>query len=461
MNILWIEDFGGGLSTGTETLKLFFQDFVDFDQWDEDGFSLLSRPSDLQEFCKQIESRNCINLCRNYFDYEDFKKIFDILSNIDTVIIDIRLDNIVDLDGTVPDGIVNKSKFHEEGGFYIFNDLIHSGFPSKKICLMTGESGKLDFFDTRRSELYIPKVKYFIKSKDEQNLRDWLKAQNTDYISLRRSVIDGCNYLKKKIEPDEGYIQFKDFIKIENKQPAIEIPTNEIINYLDVLIAALDIREPFDENSINNRYRLFLRTLCHEWEENIEANSLKGKSGNNLRNIRDIYTFGWIMKMTRNWVAHAKLLEPLNAQFIAFLFLVNMRAMFRLPKAIQPYERMFLNLISLSSVEQIDFESTNGNIAYTEQIVDEHLAALEINTKKYSDKAKTEVEKHFGEKINDIYRRDTGNPDAEPYDFKQLLFQYFWVNQKQDIKKLVASSDDFLPTLARHIYNPTFGSFNP
>ena len=76
--------------------------------------------------------------------------------------------------------------------------------------------------------------------------------------------------------------------------------------------------------------------------------SLKEKHGNDLSKIHDIYTFAWLMKMTRNWVSHANLLEPLNPHIIAFLFLVNMRAMFKLPKAIQPYEKILLRCISLS-----------------------------------------------------------------------------------------------------------------
>ena len=58
--------------------------------------------------------------------------------------------------------------------------------------------------------------------------------------------------------------------------------------------------------------------------------------------------------MTRNWVSHANLLEPLTPQFIAFMFLINMRAMFKLPKDIQPYERILLTCISSSSVNRIE-----------------------------------------------------------------------------------------------------------
>jgi hypothetical protein len=63
---------------------------------------------------------------------------------------------------------------------------------------------------------------------------------------------------------------------------------------------------------------------------------------------------------------------------------------------------------------------------------------------------------HFGKKVNAIYRQNTGNPDAEEHDFKGLLLQYFWVNQKLDLRSLTAASGDFLPTLASHIYSHSF-----
>ncbi|SHN92608.1 hypothetical protein BHECKSOX_1141 [Bathymodiolus heckerae thiotrophic gill symbiont] len=74
----------------------------------------------------------------------------------------------------------------------------------------------------------------------------------------------------------------------------------------------------------------------------------------------------------------------------------------------------------------------------------------------YEDKEGNKKIKHFGEKINAIYRQSTGNPDAEEHDFQCFLLQYFWVNQKKYIHNLTASSDDFLPVLARHIYKQTF-----
>ena len=181
----------------------------------------------------------------------------------------------------------------------------------------------------------------------------------------------------------------------------------------------------------------------HEWEENIEPNGLKEKHAGDLSKIHDIYTFAWLMKMTRNWVSHANLLEPLDHQTIAFLFLVNMRAMFKLPQSIQPYEEILL--ICISPLPADNLKNLDKDIKYAEEYVDGILQGLKINETG-----------HFGNKINAIYRQNTGNPDAEAHDFKKFLLHYFWINQKYYSRNLITVSNDFLPTLARHIYNASF-----
>lgn len=446
MNILWIEDFGGGLDSGKATLNLMFRDLISFDNWDEDEFSLLSRPNDLEKFFKENSFLHCVFLCRHYFDYAEFKVNNELAKSIDAVIIDIRLDHNVDFDLPIPNDSQEKEKFHINAGFYIFNDLIHLGFPAEKICFMTGEKNSFIGFKKQCDDIYIPEVVGFEKSDAEYGkLRQWVKERESDYAILRRGIIEGCGFLKSHIEKDDGNIQFRDFIKIENNQPAIEIPNMDIKNYLAALSQFLAIKQPNASADMNIQYRLFLRTLVHEWEENIDPNSFKEKHGNDMSKIRDIYTFAWIMKMTRNWVSHANLLEPLHPQIIAFLFLVNMRAMFKLPKAIQPYERILLCCISLSPCNAINSQTLNGDINYAEQNIDGVLAALNINESG-----------HFGSKVNAIYRQNTGNPDAEEHNFKGFLLQYFWVNQKLDLRSLTAASGDFLPTLASHIYSHSF-----
>lgn len=445
MNILWIEDFGGGLDSGTATLNLIFRDLVNFDNWDEDELSLLSKPSSLEYFCKENSALHCVFLCRHYFDYVEFKENNEFSKRIDAVIIDIRLDNKVDFSLPIPSDLPEKEKFHINAGFYIFNDLVHLGFPAEKMCFMTGEKNSLSGFKQQCHDIYLPEVIGFEKSDAEyEKLRQWLKEQESDYGMLRRGIIEGCGFLKATIK-NESNIQFRDFIKTENKQPTIEIPTTDIINYLDAVSQFLAINQPNDPSATNIQYRLFLRTLVHEWEENIDPKSLKEKYGNDLSKILDIYTFAWLMKMSRNWTSHANLLEPLDSWFIAFLFLVNMRAMFKLPRAIQPYEHILLRCITSSPVKDINGQQLSKNIGHVESDIDGILASLSSNESG-----------HFGKKINEIYRRNTGNPDAEQHDFKIFLLHYFWVNQKADLRNLTANPDDFLPTLARYVYNASF-----
>ena len=443
MNILWIEDFGGGLSTGAATLNLMFQDLISFENWDEDELSLLSNPSDLEKFFKDNSALHCVYLCRHVYDYVKFKANQTLTKSIDAVIIDIRLDNKVNFDLPIPNNSHEKEKFHINAGFYIFNDLVHLGFPADQMCFMTGEKNSFSGFKKQCDDIYIPEVIGFEKSDAEYGkLRQWIKERESDYAILRRGIIEGCRFLKAHIEKDDGNIQFREFIKVENNQPTIEIPTTDIENYLDVLSQLLALKEP---NEQNIQYRLFLRTLVHEWEENIDPDSLKQKHGNDLSKIHDLYTFAWLMKMTRNWVSHANLLEPLDPQIIAFLFLINMRAMFKLPKAIQPYERILLRCMSLLPANDIDNQALIDDVNYIEKNVDDILSSLSIDKSNY-----------FGKNINTIYRQNTGNPDAEEHNFKSFLLQYFWVNQKSELRKLSATSDYFLPTLARYIYGRSF-----
>jgi hypothetical protein len=222
MNILWIEDFGGGLNTGTATLNLMFQDLISFDNWDEDELSLLKQPNDLAGFFNENSALHCAFLCRHYYDYVEFKADNNLLSKIDAVIIDIRLDNNVNFDLTIPINSQDKETFHINAGFFIFNDLIHSGFPAEKMCFMTGEKNSFSGFKKQCDDIYFPEVTGFEKSDAEYGkLRHWIKAREPDYVTLRRGIIEGCEFLKSHIEKDDSNIQFREFIKTENNQPTI------------------------------------------------------------------------------------------------------------------------------------------------------------------------------------------------------------------------------------------------
>ncbi|MDP3330393.1 MAG: hypothetical protein Q8S55_00115, partial [Methylococcaceae bacterium] len=232
MNILWIEDFGG-LQAGKNILNQMFGNLLSFDAWDNDLFSLKTKPSDLNEFCTQQKSLHTIYLCRNYFDYEEFKENHAILNEIDAIIIDVRLDNgeHVDLDKDIPEYYTDKRKFHENGGFYIFNDLIHLGIPAEIMCFMTAETSTVKGFENKCTEIYMPKVTVFEKiDADYIKLRDWLTAQQSSYAILRRGIIEACHSLKNFINA-ENKLLFNSFIEESEKKISLE----DSHNYLDVL----------------------------------------------------------------------------------------------------------------------------------------------------------------------------------------------------------------------------------
>ena len=291
-----------------------------------------------------------------------------------------------------------------------------------------------------------------IKLIDEgkSSFKAWLeKHEKNDYLMLRRGIIECCNFLKNHIK-DDNNIQLRSFVKGSKiNNPAIEILMPDIENYLDTVAQFLPARPP---EAINDEYRLFLRTLVHEWEQNIDPQELpREKYGS------DIHTFAWLSKQTRNWVSHAKLLEPLNSEIIAFLFLVNMRAMFKLPVEIQSYEQILLKCISKNPANFIDNDELEERINDSKINVDSILESIPLIEKidkcgKLVNREKTYFKKrYFSEKINDIYLHNTGK--TKNHDYQAFLFQLFWANQQNYLADLTANSDDFLPTLARHIYN--------
>lgn len=330
MNILWIEDFDK-LDPGTATLNLMFQDLISFDNWDEDELSLLGKPSDLEKFFKENSALHCVFLCRHYFDYVDFKTNKDLTKGIDAVIIDIRLDNKVDFNDAIPSGFNDKAKFHQEAGFYIFNDLVHLGFPAEKMCFMTGEKNSFNDFKTRCRDIYIPQVTGFEKSNAEYgNLRMWINERESDYAILRRGIIEGCRQLKELKEK----LRFDKFSADEKKPAFLDMD-----DYLKVLENFLPLREPSDKATL---YKLFIRTLAHEWEESVEPKK--------LNDDQTTLAFSWIMKMTRNWMAHnsTAIFNNLTEQDVAYLFICNMRAIFDLGDEVKDYEKNLFLLFNKS-----------------------------------------------------------------------------------------------------------------
>jgi hypothetical protein len=450
MNILWIEDFGGGLPTGTGTLSSIFLDLISFDSWDEDELSLLNCPNDLEKFCKENSALHCVFLCRHYFDYVEFKKANELIQIIDAVIIDIRLNNKIDFDLPIPNGSQTKAKFHEEAGFYIFNDLVHLGIPADKMCFLTGEISSLDEFSKKCAEIYIPQVKSFEKKDAEwEKLRKWIKEQESDYAILRRGIIEGCQFAKN-LTIDKLY-----FNKFTNNNESVQ--PEDIFNYLEILKDFLPLREPVNKADL---YKLFIRTLSHEWEA---AKNIK--RDNNKKDA----ALAWIMRNTRHWITHnSKLFSALDEGMLAYLFIVNLRVMFNFDDdKLQCHEEILLKLLAEEALSEAEFKAKSIPVsdAYLK------LKNIVLDEKHSGQYQNVEDAFYFNELANNIQLSNSSRRNDKDL-FSKLLYQMFWLTTSNPFvstgnrKNLLEikfwdfnyAEKPYLFELARHIYNRSFSS---
>jgi len=341
----------------------------------------------------------------------------------------------------------DKSKtFAEQAGLVIFTKLLESGFPKERVVFLTANAGSehntYDIFKKHFNAALMTLPEHIVKSDDApEKLSQKLKNKINNYLTLRREIIEGCEYLKY-LSKDGENIQINNYT--ENKLELIEIE-----NYLDTLSKFLPINKPDD---LNATYRIFLRTLLHEWDTSVRYTPIIGIK------IYDIGVFIAIMKMTRNWISHDNLLEKFNTEIVSYLFLLNMRAMFILSDTVLDYEDKILSSILEKQEElgnEIKKESYLEKINYSDEKVNDILSSIKITEKdKIKNKGKgTKDSDYFNDKINFLYNKKT------TIDYKVLLLQCFLVAHKNSdwlgLENLL-NLDKFSPTLARHIYNGNF-----
>ena len=377
-NILWVEDFGGGdiIATVDDVLG----DIINTDNIPNDKRKL-------QKLLKKMGVTAHINF------QEAILFVKKDLANIDFIILDIDLDthargtdvttscnetieilktyyNLIDVEDESK-LIEALSKLKQHAGFHLYVDLIFNHqYPRDKIifCSNHGENLKTIKDAFKAAMMQMPII--YTKSNPEIK-KIVLKRGKSRYAILRRGIIDGCKLIQEKLEQENHSTDFKEqktrekaskgfgglkkFGKDLESQNKLGIPFNNFLkdeykqihfqdmnNYLTVLAESLPLKEPTAKSEKASIYKLFVRTLSHEWERDINW----GKIGNNKKEQR---AFASIMKIARNWVTHSQIFNHLTEEDVAFLFISNVRAMFDLGKDEQLYEK---NLFSL-------FESTN------------------------------------------------------------------------------------------------------
>ena len=349
-------------------------------------------------------------------------------------------------------------------GYHIYTELvIELGFPKSHILFCSNHAS---YFEELKSKFACANIKPpispnpnepFLRKEDKEFINQWLDNAHSDYFVLRRGIIEGCKYLKILTEDK---LRFNGFIKDPEKQ----ISPADLHDYLEVLENFLPL-SPCDSKS-SNLYKLFIRILAHEWEA-AEPKQVSQK---------ERYAFAWIMKITRNWLAHSKVFEQLTPQDVAYLFIVNMRAMFDLGHELLPYEKHFLTLFKdVVSVE--DFNNKVGDNAKRKDDRNptaRNIPLIENYGLLLSKTGNTWQAINFHDALNNLQKNK--DKDIDNAFFIKGLYQSFWFltssggvyipENKEQLKTFAVLNYQFkyfdyrqpnyLFELARHIYNRSF-----
>ena len=464
-HFLWIEDFENSVETTAHDVLS----------------SIIEEPfdDDSRKLKKKLKEQG-VFLELTFQDGLSFIRDEDKLNQIDYIILDIDLKSHEgSIDDISPDVLELLYKFQdyteakyeskdrelfkeacedlkEIAGFYLYTQLIlELGFPKTHIlfCSNHGENTKAIQEAFKQAKISLPKI----YSKSNPEVQSWVKScYDNPYSHLRRNIIEGCKYLKKLTEEK---LRFNNFIKKQDKQKEQDkkITVEDLHNYLDILENFLPLREPPDKATF---YKLFVRTLAHEWES-VNPNNASD------RNRKELFAFAWIMKMTRNWLAHSRVFEKISEQDVAYLFIINMRVMFTLEDNLLNYEEHLLQLFETIISEQ------ELKIKISDKVQDRKIP-LETSYAALLDKTENKRQAiNFHDALNNLQK--FGSPEDSKY-LIQGLYQTFWFltssgyvyeAKLRDSKTRLNyqfgyfdyykdKKNNYLFELARHIYKQSF-----
>lgn len=331
MKILWIEDFGGGLSPSKVVLDI-FSDLVpkgifdrDYDPDNEDVAGQL-------RVIFETNTVHRIYVCTSYLDW---KETFGREGrDFDVALIDINLEAYKTPDDKLPEGVEN-SGFDKKAGFHIYHQLIKSGFSDDNIAFFTGEENSLREFSRYCGEILIERPKYTFEKKaaDFERLRGWLSAKaGTEELILRRGIIEGCRFVRDELsripltDLENRLLFFKTTLLRVDYDP--ETYKAEIIDYLTKLESFfLWYREDHKSYFLFS----FIRELAEKWDissgyfsRDKEPPSFRSKLEERFHK-----TAQFQMKRLRNWSVHGLLSYTLSEKDAAYFFMLAMRTWIR------------------------------------------------------------------------------------------------------------------------------------
>lgn len=382
------------------------------------------------------ETTSQINDLRQAFDRGDDDKFLKILVSITSSLGDEEKKNAYELISH-PDG-------YDESDINSLCDYLSAYF--NKLNNSEGKNTYEILCETANNcRIKVPKS--CVKGTNQLDI-DLETLEKNKYLVLRRGVIEGCQYATTLMKDN---IYFNKYTR-ENES----IQEEDIQNYFEILKNLLPMRESIDKWSL---YKLFIRTLSHEWEA---AKSIKIDKG------KKDAVLAWVMRNTRHWITHnSNLFTEVDENLIAYLFIVNMRVMFNFNEdAVQDYEKTLLKLFDNEALDEDEFLAKKAPVrdSYIE------LKMLVKNDNKDNESEQNIRDDYYFHHLTNNIQQSNSSLRHDKKLFIKLLYQTFWLTTSNplpstkdcdnllDIKfyNFNYKSKAYLFQLARHIYHRSF-----
>jgi hypothetical protein len=444
MKILWIEDFGGKAARSKIVVEIFNELFEGVrleKEYDQDNPDVAGQLFEL--FRKHTLHE--VYLCGSFVEWKQLDARHQ--GDFDIALIDINLESEPTPDDEKPEG-TNRTEFDKKAGFYIYHQLIKRGFPDDNIAFFTGEGQSLKDFSHYCGDIFLDKPAHCFQKNPSnfKQLRNWLAAKTAEpSLILRRGVIDGCRFMKAKIEALEASDLESQLIFYKttpnNASGDAESLRRRSLDYMTRLQRLILLPHANDKTAL---YR-FTRELAAHWEES---------TGYFMR-TKPAPRFGaWLeaqfhntaqfqMRMLRNWTSHPLLSTELTPKEIAYFFMLAMRSLIETKLSeIAPYEEVLLTLFTTMPDLELNRLLTYGLEFHLEQSY-EQLRALHTDLLRHV-KPSAEDARGVGpnRRIDNYFLalfKETGElvqvlrPDLREFDLSRiraislrLFYQSFW-----------------------------------
>ncbi|OUD15511.1 hypothetical protein [Thioflexithrix psekupsensis] len=336
---LWVEDFGRGDPNATMNVKAVIKAVFGGVIGEElNTLDIDDKYDAVDELAEHTKGN--ISLVLDFTKAIKFIRNPDELARIDYIILDIDLElgefGLLEDHARILSFYENKDELQQKAGYQLYLELVMNlRFPKDRILFCSNHVREFKSIKDAIKEAKIPLSDDSIYTKapeDRVNIHAWIEKRanpKTNYDILRKGVFLACEKAEELIEANPENIRFKKFIK--NAKTEEILP--EMQDYLNTLKTLLPVRE-----WSGKKFKLFNRTLVHEWEDKANSDHLEDK------NDKFLFTLGEIMKCARNWSTHSREFDELTEAQMAFLFMVAMRAMFCFPDELQDYEQLLLEI---------------------------------------------------------------------------------------------------------------------